>query len=106
MTEPTNGLTYAGAGVDIDAGDELIERIKPFAAATRQHIEAALSRCHGRVEGPFGAARLLQMRHAPGRGARIAITKRIPVAAGLAGDSVRDLKTNLAEAAFLGGPFY
>src|SRR4051794_24979906 len=27
--------TYAEAGVDIDAGDELVERIKPFAKATR-----------------------------------------------------------------------
>lgn len=29
------GLTYKQAGVDIDAGDELVERIKPLAAATR-----------------------------------------------------------------------
>src|SRR5271165_5554772 len=28
-------LSYKDAGVDIDAGDELVERIKPFAAATR-----------------------------------------------------------------------
>jgi phosphoribosylformylglycinamidine cyclo-ligase len=28
-------LTYKQAGVDIDAGDELVERIKPLAAATR-----------------------------------------------------------------------
>jgi phosphoribosylformylglycinamidine cyclo-ligase len=28
-------LTYRDAGVDIDAGDELVERIKPLAAATR-----------------------------------------------------------------------
>jgi transcriptional regulator with GAF, ATPase, and Fis domain len=27
----------------------------------RQHIEAALRRCHGRVEGPFGAAKLLAL---------------------------------------------
>ena len=27
-------LTYRGAGVDIDAGDELVERIKPFASKT------------------------------------------------------------------------
>ena len=33
----------------------------PFASATRQHIEAALTKSHGRVEGPFGAARLLDM---------------------------------------------
>ena len=29
------GITYRQAGVDIDAGDELVDRIKPFAKATR-----------------------------------------------------------------------
>ncbi|MDJ0628836.1 MAG: phosphoribosylformylglycinamidine cyclo-ligase [Rhodobacter sp.] len=29
-----NGITYAGAGVDIDAGNALVERIKPAAAST------------------------------------------------------------------------
>ena len=29
--------------------------------ATRAHIETALARCHGRIEGPFGAARLLEI---------------------------------------------
>jgi transcriptional regulator with GAF, ATPase, and Fis domain len=29
--------------------------------AIRQHIERALAQCHGRVEGPFGAARLLEV---------------------------------------------
>jgi len=29
-----NGLTYRASGVDIDAGDDLVERIKPLAAAT------------------------------------------------------------------------
>src|SRR5580700_349981 len=33
---PAKGpLTYKRAGVDIEAGDELVERIKPLAAATR-----------------------------------------------------------------------
>lgn len=32
-----------------------------FADASRRHIEDALRRCHGRVEGPFGAARLLDL---------------------------------------------
>jgi transcriptional regulator with GAF, ATPase, and Fis domain len=32
-----------------------------FTEASRKHIETALIRCHGRVEGPFGAARLLEM---------------------------------------------
>jgi phosphoribosylformylglycinamidine cyclo-ligase len=31
-----NGLSYADAGVDIDAGNALIERIKPAAAATKR----------------------------------------------------------------------
>jgi phosphoribosylaminoimidazole synthetase len=36
MTAKGNGLTYAQAGVDIDAGAALVERIKPLAAATRR----------------------------------------------------------------------
>ena len=48
MTDRPNGLTYAQAGVDIDAGNALIERIKPFAKATRRPgADAAL--------GGFGA---------------------------------------------------
>jgi phosphoribosylformylglycinamidine cyclo-ligase len=36
ISPPGSGpLTYKRAGVDIDAGDELVERIKPLAAATR-----------------------------------------------------------------------
>src|SRR3954462_12154051 len=37
MTDPTpsdSSLTYRDAGVDIDAGDELVERIKPYARKT------------------------------------------------------------------------
>jgi phosphoribosylformylglycinamidine cyclo-ligase len=33
---PTTGLTYAQAGVDIDAGAELVEKIKPLVRATRR----------------------------------------------------------------------
>ncbi|MEO0766520.1 MAG: phosphoribosylformylglycinamidine cyclo-ligase [Pseudomonadota bacterium] len=37
MTDPKkNGMTYAEAGVDIDAGNALVERIKPAAAATKR----------------------------------------------------------------------
>jgi len=36
MIEPPNGLTYAGAGVDIDAGEALVEAIKPLAKSTRR----------------------------------------------------------------------
>ena len=31
MTDTKPGLTYADAGVDIDAGNALVERIKPAA---------------------------------------------------------------------------
>lgn len=34
MTRPDQGLTYADSGVDIDAGNALVERIKPAAAST------------------------------------------------------------------------
>ncbi|WP_151719965.1 phosphoribosylformylglycinamidine cyclo-ligase [Gemmobacter serpentinus] len=36
MTTPKNGLTYADAGVDIDAGNALVERIKPAAKRTNR----------------------------------------------------------------------
>jgi phosphoribosylformylglycinamidine cyclo-ligase/phosphoribosylamine--glycine ligase/phosphoribosylglycinamide formyltransferase/phosphoribosylformylglycinamidine cyclo-ligase len=48
MIERPNGLTYADAGVDIDAGAALVEAIKPLAKATRRPgADAAL--------GGFGA---------------------------------------------------
>ena len=36
MTEAKNGITYADAGVDIDAGNALVERIKPAAKRTNR----------------------------------------------------------------------
>jgi len=36
MSDLPNGLTYAQAGVDIDAGNALVEAIKPLAKATRR----------------------------------------------------------------------
>jgi len=35
-TQNENGLTYADAGVDIDAGNALVERIKPAAKSTNR----------------------------------------------------------------------
>jgi phosphoribosylformylglycinamidine cyclo-ligase len=43
LAQKTNGLTYKDAGVDIDAGDELVKRISPLAKATaRVGADAAL----------------------------------------------------------------
>lgn len=36
MSQRSNGMTYADAGVDIDAGNTLVERIKPVAASTKR----------------------------------------------------------------------
>lgn len=36
QTPPKDGLTYAGSGVDIDAGDALVDAIKPLARSTRR----------------------------------------------------------------------
>ncbi len=48
MSERPDGLTYADAGVDIDAGEALVDAIKPLAKSTRRPgAEAAL--------GGFGA---------------------------------------------------
>ncbi len=48
MSEQANGLTYAQAGVDIDAGERLVDAIKPLARSTaRPGADAAL--------GGFGA---------------------------------------------------
>jgi phosphoribosylaminoimidazole (AIR) synthetase len=41
MTYPASGLTYAGAGVDIDAGEALVEAIKPLAKSTARPGAAA-----------------------------------------------------------------
>lgn len=36
MAHPENGLSYADAGVDIEAGNALVDRIKPAAASTKR----------------------------------------------------------------------
>ncbi len=36
MTKGENGITYADAGVDIDAGNALVDRIKPAAKRTNR----------------------------------------------------------------------
>jgi len=47
--KPSKSLTYADAGVSIDAGDALIDKIKPLARSTRRPgAEVAL--------GGFGGA--------------------------------------------------
>src|SRR3989440_11183537 len=57
MTEGP-GITYRDAGVDIDAGDELVERIKPLVRrAQRREVLAASGGSPPRVELPPGSQR-------------------------------------------------
>lgn len=52
---PTKGLTYRDAGVDIDAGDELVERIKPLVRrAQRPEVLAGIGGFGALVELPEG----------------------------------------------------
>lgn len=51
MSQPTNSLSYRDAGVDIDAGDQLVENIKPFAKRTmRPEVLSGIGGFGGLVE--------------------------------------------------------
>ncbi|MBU6377000.1 MAG: phosphoribosylformylglycinamidine cyclo-ligase [Gammaproteobacteria bacterium] len=55
QSEKTTGLTYRDAGVDIDAGDELVERIKPLVRrAQRPEVLAGIGGFGALVELPPG----------------------------------------------------
>ena len=47
MTDKKNSLTYAQAGVDIDAGNALVRAIAPLAKATRRPGAGATGRLRG-----------------------------------------------------------
>ena len=52
------GMTYRDAGVDIDAGDELVERIKPLVARVRRpEVLAGIGGFGALVELPPGYRR-------------------------------------------------
>ena len=55
MPSSDKRLTYRDSGVDIDAGDELVERIKPLAASTmRKEVLAGIGGFGGLVRLPTG----------------------------------------------------
>ena len=57
MTKQKTGLTYADAGVDIDAGNALVERIKPAAGRTaRAGVVSGLGGFGARNFGASNAA--------------------------------------------------
>ena len=53
--KPSGGLTYADAGVDINAGNELVQKIKPLVAATmRPGVLGGIGGFGGMFELPVG----------------------------------------------------
>jgi phosphoribosylformylglycinamidine cyclo-ligase len=51
LSNPSNSLSYRDAGVDIDAGDQLVENIKPFAKRTmRPEVLSGIGGFGGLVE--------------------------------------------------------
>jgi phosphoribosylaminoimidazole (AIR) synthetase len=57
MHDKRNGLTYAHAGVDIDAGNRMIELIKPLVRATaRPGADAEIGGFGGLFDPELGAA--------------------------------------------------
>ena len=74
MTEgkSSGGMTYRDAGVDIDAGDELVERIKPHVARTRRpEVLAGIGGFGALVEIPAGYRRPVLVSGTDGVGTKL-----------------------------------
>jgi phosphoribosylformylglycinamidine cyclo-ligase len=71
MTEP-RAITYRDAGVDIDAGDELVERIKPLVQrAQRREVLAGIGGFGALVELPAGYRRPVLVAGTDGVGTKL-----------------------------------
>ena len=79
MTD-SSPLTYRDAGVDIDAGNELVERIKPLVAATRRPgVLAGIGGFGGLFELPTGYRRPVLVSGTDGVGTKL----KLALAAGM-----------------------
>ena len=68
----TSSLTYKDAGVDIDAGNALVERIKPFVAATRRPgVLSGIGGFGGLFEVPAGYRRPVLVAGTDGVGTKL-----------------------------------
>lgn len=68
----TSSLTYKDAGVDIDAGNALVERIKPFVAATRRAgVLSGIGGFGGLFEIPAGYRRPVLVAGTDGVGTKL-----------------------------------
>src|SRR5215469_4088623 len=68
----SSGITYRDAGVDIDAGDELVERIKPLVRrAQRREVLAGIGGFGALVELPAGYRRPVLVSGTDGVGTKL-----------------------------------
>src|ERR1700743_2376981 len=96
-----SGLTYRDAGVDIDAGDELVERIKPIVKRTqRPEVLAGIGGLGGPVELPPGYKQPVLVSGTDGVGTKL----RLAIDAGRHGTIGIDLVAMCASDVVVQGP--
>ena len=107
MTEPTAkpSLTYANAGVDIDAGDALVEKIKPLARRTmRPGVLAGIGGFGALFEVPKGYREPVLVSGTDGVGTKLKLAFELgrhdTIGVDLVAMSVNDILTLGAEALF------
>ena len=103
---PGPSLSYRDAGVDIDAGDALVERIKPFAKRTlRPEVLAGIGGFGALIELPqalsrAGAGRRAPTASAPSSSSRSRSNKHDTIGIDLVAMSVNDILVQGAEPLF------
>jgi len=77
LDQPAGGKTYAAAGVDIDAGDEAVERIKSVVAATnRPGVMGSIGGFGGAFSlGPSGLQKPVLISSADGVGTKLHVAR-------------------------------
>ncbi len=100
-----SGLSYRDAGVDIDAGDQLVENIKPFAKRTmRPEVMAGIGGFGGLIELPAGYKKPVLVAGTDGVGTKLklafALNRHDTIGIDLVAMSVNDILVQGAEPLF------
>ena len=105
MNAKSTGLSYKQAGVDIEAGDALVDRIKPFAKATlRPEVIAGIGGFGALFEMPKGYKEPVLVSGTDGVGTKLklafALDRHETIGIDLVGMSVNDILVQGAEPLF------
>src|ERR1700761_6087921 len=100
-----SGLSYRDAGVDIDAGDQLVENIKPFAKRTmRPEVMAGTGGFGGLIDLPQGYKHPVLVSGTDGVGTKLklafALNRHDTIGIDLVAMSVNDILVQGAEPLF------